>query len=59
MFDQIQNKAYTSLLLMDLHKAFDRVSHKTLLKKLHLYGIRGPAHDLIESYLIPGSNLSH
>jgi len=49
--DQIQNKAYTSLLFMDLLKAFDTVSHKILLKKLHHYEIRGPAYDLIKSYL--------
>jgi len=35
---------------MDLRKAFDTVSHKILLKKLH-YGMRGPSYALIESYL--------
>ena len=50
-YDSIQNKCYTALLLMDLRKAFDTVSHKILLHKLHYYGIRGPAHMLIKSYL--------
>jgi len=50
-YDQIQNKAYTSLLFMDLRKAFDTVSHEILLRKIHHYGIRGPAYDLIESSL--------
>ena len=50
-YDAIQNKNYTALLLMDLRKAFDTVSHEILLQKLFHYGIRGPAHDLIESYL--------
>ena len=36
---------------MDLRKAFDTVSHKILLYKLHHYGIRGPAYALVENYL--------
>ena len=50
-YDSIQNKCYTALLLMNLRKTFDTVSHKILLHKLHHYGIRGPAHTLIKSYL--------
>ena len=33
-FDQIQNKKFSALTLMDLRKAFDTVSHKIMLKKL-------------------------
>ena len=36
---------------MDLCKAFDTVSHKILLHKLHHYGICGQAYALIENYL--------
>ena len=36
---------------MNLCKAFDTVSHKILLHKLHHYGIRRPACALIENYL--------
>ena len=50
-YDAIQNKNYSALLLMDLRKAFDTVSHEILLPKLFHYGTRGPAHDLIKSYL--------
>lgn len=38
-------------LFMDLSKAFDRVNHKKLYKKLILMGIRGVALELLTSYL--------
>ena len=50
-YDAMQKNSYTALLLMDIRKAFDTVSHHILLHKLYLYGVRGPAHSLIESYL--------
>ena len=49
-FDQILNKKFSALMLMDFRKAFDTVSHKILLKKIYHYGIRGPAHSLLCSY---------
>ena len=50
-YDEIQYKKYTAIMLMDIRKAFDAVSHKILLCKLRHYGIRGPAFSLIENYL--------
>ena len=50
-YDAIQSKQYTALLLMDFRKAFDTASHDILMHKLYHYGIRGPAFDLIASYL--------
>ena len=49
-FDQIQNKQFSALMLMDFCEAFDTVSRKILLKKFYHYGIRGPAHSLLCSY---------
>ena len=39
------------MLLLDVKKAFDSVSHDILVAKLHHYGIRGIADDLFASYL--------
>ena len=38
-------------LFIDLKKAFDTVDHKILISKLDLYGIRGTALHLFQSYL--------
>ena len=58
IYDLIENKLknldeklYTCALYIDLSKAFDTVDHVILLKKLHHYGIRGIALDLIKDYL--------
>jgi len=50
-FDNIHNTEYTGLVLLDLKKAFDSVSHKILLIKLEHYGIRGPTLVLLKSFL--------
>ena len=36
---------------MDLAKAFDRVTHRRLLYKLHYHRIRGPTHKWITTWL--------
>ena len=51
IYDAMEHNKFTALLVMDLRKAFDTVSHQILLQKLLHYGIRGPAYCLIESYL--------
>ena len=50
-YDNINTNNYTGILFLDLMKAFDTVCHKILLAKLHHYGIRGPSHQLIKSFL--------
>ena len=50
-FDNINSKQYTTLLFLDIRKAFDSVPHSKLIKKLEHYGIRGVANSLLKSYL--------
>lgn len=47
----IENKNYSIGIFIDLKKAFDTTDHKTLLKKLEMYGIRGVAQRWIIDYL--------
>lgn len=47
----INNKNYAIGILLDMSKAYDRVSHKILLAKLHDIGVRGLAHKWFQSYL--------
>ena len=51
VYDSVNRNQYSGLFLIDLKKAFDAVSHTTLLKKLHHYDIRGVSHKLLVSYL--------
>ena len=46
-----KNKETSIGLFCDLSKAFDTIDHNLLIKKLHYYGIRGVALNLIKSYL--------
>ena len=41
LYDSINRNQYLGLVLIDLKQAFDTLSHTTLFKKSHNYGIRG------------------
>ena len=44
-------KTQTDVIILDFEKAFDTVPHSLLLHKLHLYGIEGPIHQWLTSFL--------
>ncbi|CAB4036376.1 RNA-directed DNA polymerase from transposon X-element, partial [Paramuricea clavata] len=47
----MDNGLINGVLFLDLKKAFDTVDHEILLKKLHLYGIKGTTYAWFESYI--------
>ena len=47
----LDNGDFTIAVLIDFRKAFDTVDHRILLDKLYHYGIRGVAHEWMNSYL--------
>ncbi len=47
----IDEGKYSIGTLLDLSKAFDRINHKILIKKLEHYGIWGIAREWFENYL--------
>lgn len=51
ILDAINRKKYAVGLLLDMSKAYDKVSYEILLNKLYETGIRGPPHEWFKSYL--------
>lgn len=52
IYNTSENNNLSRIILCDLTKAFDCISHDILLEKLDRYGIHGPAKDLLRNYLI-------
>ena len=50
-YQNIDDKRFSTLIFLDIKKAFDSVCLIKLLKKLEYYGIRGVVNKLSESYL--------
>ena len=46
-YQNVDDKRFSALILSDIKKAFDSVSHKILIKKLEFYGIRVVANNKI------------
>lgn len=51
ILDAIESKLLTLGVFIDFSKAFDRINHDILIRKLEIYGFRGIFLDLITSYL--------
>ena len=49
--DALEKCDKCSIVSIDLNKPFDKIDHSILIKKLHLYGIRDSALNVIISYL--------
>ena len=47
----LDNGIQTDMVVLDFSKAFDRVPHQRLMRKLHHYNIRGSTHHCISSFL--------
>jgi hypothetical protein len=48
----LDNNNQIDAILLDFSKAFDKVHHTSLLKKLKFFGISGPVHQWIQDFLI-------
>ena len=47
----LDNSTQTDMVVLDFSKAFDRVPHQRLMRKLHHYGVRGSTLSWISSFL--------
>ncbi len=47
----VDKKAQYDVIVLDFQKAFDKVSHRHLLRKLHASGVRGRLHQWMTTYL--------
>lgn len=59
IYDKLDKSFPIAALYMDMTRAFDYVDHNVLLNKLYVYGIRGIALELVESYLRDRLQITH
>ena len=48
----LNNGEQVDAVILDFEKAFDTVAHQRLLRKVEYYGIRGPVHGWLRSWLV-------
>ena len=51
LHEKLEEKSQVEMIVLDFSKAFDKVPHKRLMKKLWNYGVRGQTHSWIQSFL--------
>jgi hypothetical protein len=51
LLDNVTDKLFTGICLLDISKCFDTINHDILLEKLKYYGILNKQHDWFTSYL--------
>ena len=57
LYDNLNNKILSWLVMIDLKKVFDTVSHERLLLKLEHYVVRGVALQLLKNYRTDRKNM--
>ena len=52
LHQSLEDQEQVDMVVLDFSKAFDKVPHQRLMKKLWNYGVRGSTHQWIQSFLI-------
>jgi len=51
LHERLEEKSQVDMTVLDFSKAFDKVPHQRLMRKLWRYGVRGQTHSWIEAFL--------